>query len=326
MTKYLLTILLGLCVTKIAIGQDQITRVSGDIVNCEIIYIDSSKIEFLVDTKSKKNLQTYLETSEISFFKYNGNEYNLNVIDKRELNYIQDKSDLKTSDLFYADSIQKNYNCFAYTYTNKIIHGRNVTYERPKFGLSYMHIDNKKIRSDNVKFYKNINGFYANSKSIYSIGSTIFAKRISDGKINLYEVELRKFNPTYYDPMTNSWGGGFNITRIRQYYNFRFDDIKKANYKNLSIELIDNPESVKYLNKYKQVHNLENTFYIVGGGVLLAGLVGIIFNTGKDSSEPTNLTGEFIAIGAGVVTICIAYYIGLSKPKHLRRAVYIYNR
>jgi hypothetical protein len=84
---------------------------------------------------------------------------------------------------------------------------------------------------------------------------------------------------------------------------------------------------MNYLKKYKSASNTQTTLLVIGGLAVVGGLAGILSKSGRDFGDDThNIKGEFVALGAGTISCWISYFIGLSKPKHLATAIYIFNK
>lgn len=216
---------------------------------------------------------------------------------------------------------------YVYLFTDSVIYG-NVDYMQPFFGSAYLKVDSLKVQLYKVKFYKNQTGFFANSKNINFSGTSSFSERVRKGRINLFEKENTTCNPGHFTP-TGMYAGGTYYKTILNYYNRGFGDLKKANYKNLSVELADNPESIVYLNKFKSVRNTQNVLYVVGGAILVGGFATLVNKTSDvdyDTEPSPNVTGNLVAVGVGMGCFLVSYAISFSKPQHLRDAIDAYNK
>lgn len=327
MIKRIVLILIYVLIIRVADGQDQITRISGSVIDCNITSIDTSKIEFLF-INSGKSTKTFLAIIDISSFAYNGIVYDLDKIEKWELLSLKQKRD--SEDFMFADSIENNNKSFLYTYSNQIISGKIIYHKKTLLEDSYFLIGSKKYSSSIVKFYKNETCFYANTRDVSFSGSSIFAERIRKGRINLYEHETTSSSPTYYSASAGMYTSGISTKKINNYYNKGFVDLKKTSYKNLVYDLDDNIESSIYLKKYKSVRDAQTILYIAGGVTLISGLATLIHKTkdwdGSDSEPEPNVTGSIVAIGLGASCFWVSYFISFSKPKHLRNAIDFYNK
>ena len=216
---------------------------------------------------------------------------------------------------------------FVYFFNDSIKYGE-VEFKSPFVGTDYILLNSEKISIDHIKFYKNITGFHANTKNVNFWGTPAFSECISKGKINLFEKVNVNHSMGHWTTSGMYVGGGSSKT-ILNYYNKGFGDLKKANYVNLSLDLADNPESMKHLEKFRKLRNTQTGFYLASGAAVLVGFVTLVNKTsGVDyDTEPSpNVTAELVTIGVGAVCGIVGYTISFSKPEHLRRAVNVYNR
>lgn len=329
--KYITIILFPLFLSQHLSAQDQITRTNGKVISCKIISVDSSRIVFNMQSFSNEVI-TSLKMEEISSYKYQGNYHYLKEENQIDESVTIDTSNKYGEDIEYAERIERLNRYFVYTFSNEIIPGGSVEYRksitdgRSIFEKPHFIIGPRKIVNSEVKFYKNEDGFFANTKDLS--GSSVYAERIVKGRINLYERVTVSHNPGHFNTMNGMYtGGGFTTKKIRDYYNFGFNDLRKANYKNLRDDLSANSNSLALLNKYKSASNAQITFMIIGGLAVIGGIAGLISTSGKDyGNDSPTYTGVYIAVGAGVVCEWIGYFISLSKPKHLKSAIIEYNR
>lgn len=61
--------------------------------------------------------------------------------------------------------------------------------------------------------------------------------------------------------------GGYGGTKIIDYYNKGFGDLKKATYENLRTDLSDKPEAQLYLDKYNKMRKTQNILYATSGAL-----------------------------------------------------------
>lgn len=204
-----------------------------------------------------------------------------------------------------------------------------IEYKKPVFGSAYFLIDSRKFEPSRIMFYKDATGFWANTKNLSSSGVPGFVPRVIKGNINLYE---KVFYGQHAAPSPTGVGfyGGMGYKRIHNYYNIGFDELKKANYKNLNLDLADNMESMLHLNKYKSLRNTETGLYIAGGALTVLGFATLIHKTkdwdGTDAMPEPNVTANLVVIFSGVLCAGSGGIFHLSKPKHLRKAIEVYNR
>ncbi|WP_114783159.1 hypothetical protein [Botryobacter ruber] len=218
---------------------------------------------------------------------------------------------------------------FIYLYSDSVIYARTIDYKTPLLGGAHLIVDARKVKGELVKFYQNEKGFFANTSNLNFTGGTTFSERIRKGKINLYELETVNYSPGHFSPGTGMYTGGGSSRNIKNYYNIGFGELKKADYKNLSVDLGENPESLAHLNKYKSNTNTQTILYVVGGAAILGGIISFA-NSGEPQNNEVhatpNMTVPLIGLGIGGASLWTSYLISLSKPKHLRSAIDAYNR
>lgn len=208
---------------------------------------------------------------------------------------------------------------YVYLYTKRIIKGDYVSYENKVFKRNYILVDDERFELNQVKFYQNESGFFANVQGIGMQSG--FAEKVQSGEVNLFELEVKTSTP-----MMNSNGmmtGGMMNTSIIDYYNKGFGNLKRATYGNLKVDLSDKPEAKLHLDKYNRIRMTQNGFYIAGGA-LLVGSVVAFFN--QPDPQNFDVTNTLLMAGAASATGFTAYLIGLEKKSKLKSAITAYNR
>jgi len=219
------------------------------------------------------------------------------------------------------------YGNFIYTYSQGLKKVDHVRFERPMFSSPYFIVDSVKYDNEDLKFYKNEAGFYANIKDQSFWGFAGFAECVSQGEINLFKYETTGQSVGTYNASTGTFTGGGSMNRISNYYNRGFGELKDATYKNLLVELADNPVSQIHLEEYRKAGKRQNWLIVAGSVAVGAGLATLISKTSKDygdNPEPSVAPNVALIIG-GMASFGVSYHIYLSKPKHLQKAVDTYN-
>ena len=318
MKKCLLLILSNILIISSIIAQDKIVKTDGSQIHCNIIAADSARIHYSYFSDNA-HITTFIDTSDILYYEFKGKVF---FKKKKKLSITQ-----KT---IFADSVENLNKYIIYTYSGNVMHGRTIAYKQPFLGSSRFILDSKEVKPDIVKFYKDETGFYANTKDLNFTGSSVFTERIRRGKINLYEEETTNYHAGYLNPSTGMYGGGMVTTRIKNYYNIGFEELKKANYQNLSRDLIDNPESMMYLYKFKSIRDAQTVLGIVGGGLIIAGFATLVNKTkdwdGSDKQPEPKVTANIATICIGAGCLWTTYFMHFAKPKQLRRAIDAYNK
>jgi hypothetical protein len=302
--------------------QDKITRIDGQVIRCQITSVDSSRIEF--NFKSVDNIiHSSLRLEEIYSFNYQGKIVYVKDISHDLQSIIFDKSFQYRKEVEYADSIEKLNKYFVYTFSDQVISGNNIEYRKTFlegksiFEKPYFLIDSKKIDYFNIKFFKNEDGFFASTKNLTE--SNYFMERVIKGDINLYEKIKEYDNPVIFQTPPEMFPTNNRIFgKPINYYNIGFNDLKRINYKNLKIDLAGNSKSMLFLKKYKNIKNAQTILVVIGGLALIGG-TKVFINSPEYSMQS-------IMISTGVASLCISYFIGINRVKHLKNAIIIYNR
>ena len=216
---------------------------------------------------------------------------------------------------------------FTYLFSGEKIYSNNVKYVTKKLSKSYFLVSDRAIANSDVKFYKNSEGFFANTMNLDFIERVGFAKRVVRGNINLFKEESVS-NTMMMGPngMMGSMGPNHFVD---YYYNINeFDDLKKANYKNLKIDLISNQNSMFHLQKFKSVNQRKTILYIVGGIIMTAGVATLINKTSNipQGEETPNVTGSAVIIGIGFGTLVTNYLTTRNRHKHIKNAIEQFNK
>lgn len=228
--------------------------------------------------------------------------------------------------LFSRAAISQNSKEFIYLFSEKKIESNNIKIVEKTFSNNYFVVDAKEFKSEEVAFYKNEKGFFANIKNLSLFGGSAYAQREVTGKINLFSKEFTT-NSMIMGPNGMMMGGFGTNTSVSYYYNKgEFGVLKKTNFNNLKIDLNDNPNSIIHLNKYKSISQRGTILYVVGGIIATVGLATFINKTANvPSDEVTGLGGSYAALGVGFGTILVNYFTTKDKQKYIEKAIEVYN-
>jgi len=225
--------------------------------------------------------------------------------------------------------VATNTGSFVYLYSGEQVNANVVEYRDQFMGGGYFVVGTEQYRADLVKFYKDANGFYANTKRLNVTGKSVFSKRIINGRVNLFEQEKMYTTPSYIDA-AGTYNPGTSSKTIKNYYNKGFSDLKKANYKNLKIDLADSPESMGYINKYRKYENVQIVLSLVGGALIATGITSYFIKTSDvnrnapNYKEPNTTPNMLIAVAGGGLVGC-SYYLSFPKRSKLKKAIDAYN-
>jgi hypothetical protein len=229
---------------------------------------------------------------------------------------------------------------FLYLYSDSVIHARTIKL-RPDFaGYWQLRADSRRIPTEQVKFFNNEDGFFANTRRLKLGGETSFSERIVEGRINVFQEMT-------YDPFLHERGPRYRLRRepvvdFGMYYNKGFGDLKKVNYNNLRRDIADHPESIDLLNNYRKSMTTSKMLYTAAGVSIVAGLVSFLvagssdglsssfgdnkFGASSMSSGGANFTSSFVLLGLGAGLAIGGYYVQISGSRKLENVIDSYNR
>ncbi|MBC8984547.1 hypothetical protein H9X96_02005 [Pedobacter sp. N36a] len=239
-----------------------------------------------------------------------------------------------------AQEVPDNKN-YLYLYSDSIIYAKKIQL-RPDFsGYWQLRVDSRRVPVDQVKFFNNEDGFFANTKKLTYARISQFSERIIAGKINLYQE--RPYDPFSYD---RAYRNGYShrpdrypAVDLSMYYNKGYEDIKKVSYKNLQYDMADNPESMKFLDKYRKSASRSKIMYVTAGASIIAGFVSFLTtSTGhndrpsgfgfdkRPSLKPSNFTASYVLMGVGLGMAVGGYAVQSAGAGNIENAVDAYNR
>lgn len=239
-----------------------------------------------------------------------------------------------------AQEVPDNKN-YLYLYSDSIIYANRIQL-RPDFsGYWQLRVDSRRIPVDQVKFFNNEDGFFANTKKLTFTRTSQFSERIIEGKINLYQE--RPYDPFSYDrSYRHGYGyrpGRYPAVDMSMYYNKGYTDLKKVNYNNLKYDMADNPESMKFLNKYRKSASRSKIMYVTAGASIIAGFVSFLATgTGhndmpsgfgfdnRPSLKSPNYTASYVLMGLGFGMAVGGYAVQSAGAGNIENAVDAYNR
>ena len=228
---------------------------------------------------------------------------------------------------------------FLYLYSDSVIHANTIKL-RPDFaGYWQLRADSRRIPTEQVKFFNNDDGFFANTRRLKLGGETSFSERIVEGRINVFQEMT-------YDPFLHERGPRYRHRRepvvdLGMYYNKGFGDLKKMNYINLRKDMADHPESINLLNNYRKSMNTSKMLYTAAGVSIVAGLISFLvagssntsnssfdgkFGGSSMSSIETNFTPSFVLLGLGTGLAIGGYSVQISGARKLENVIDAYNR
>ncbi len=203
-------------------------------------------------------------------------------------------------------------------FSGEVVNGLELKYEAPSLKQANFFIDGSAYASDEVKFFQNSHGFFANLAKVHGANSERYALRIRKGRMSLYEEinmdiyggdELKTGEEaTMQDPMLASGN-------MYEYYNIDDQPVREATYGNLRIDLKDNEESMKHLQRYRRYKWLQMGLLGLGSGV-------VVYDVIRQSGGAVKFN-PFMAFG--IVIGGSSYFMETPKDDELWFAADAYN-
>ncbi|MFN5416023.1 MAG: hypothetical protein ACK5B9_03130 [Flavobacteriia bacterium] len=215
---------------------------------------------------------------------------------------------------------------FIYYNSNNIVYPKTLEYRKPELRDPYLFVDSAKVKMDGIQFFKSNDGFFAKYEDD-------FVKANVKGKINFYSYTSNSSNLLIrYLVLSNANSYNSlpflkNAAESAKYifpgalYNKGFDELAKANFKNLSVSLADNQSSMKMLHKYRKSVIREMVFYPLGA-ILCSTATYIAFH-----QDVTNENGfpVFLTANIGFGFLVAGAINTITKRKKIVKAIRIYN-
>lgn len=221
---------------------------------------------------------------------------------------------------------------FIYLNSDSVIHADRIRL-RPDFGGSLvLRADSRRVPLEQVKFFNNEDGFFANTRKTNLFAGNSFSERIVKGKINLYQEVT--YDPVPYELDYHRFRDRApSAISTRMFYNKDFSDVKKVSYASLKMDMADNPKSLDFLESYRKGKQVGTIMYVAAGAAILAGLVNFA-NTGSkemnrasfESTGSNGYVGSLLLMGLGGGLALGGYFKQASANREIEKAIDAYNR
>lgn len=215
----------------------------------------------------------------------------------------------------------------------------NVESHSPIFGHSYLLLDGqRKIDFEAVGFYEDETGHYVRT-TLPGASREITFRRDRTGRISLYSTQSTSYNPGYGGYGMGGFGGygggyggfggypggyggypynnGYRTTKT-EYFSKDNGPIQNLNYRNLALATRDNPGAQELLAQGRHYQTAITASYVVGGGLLLAGVLQSLRPTnGQQSISPL--------LYAGLPILIVPIVLQGKQAAAQRQAIALYN-
>ncbi|MFD1468798.1 hypothetical protein ACFQ48_11235 [Hymenobacter caeli] len=213
----------------------------------------------------------------------------------------------------------------------------SVEQHSPIFGHSYLLLDGqRKIDFSDVGFYEDETGHYVRTTLPNSSRETTF-RRDRTGRISLYSTLSSSYSPGYGGYGLGGFGGygggyggypgggyggypynnGYRTTKT-EYFSKDNGPIQSLNYRNLALATRDNAGAQELLAQGRHYQTAITAAYVVGGGLLLAGVLqSLQSNNGQQSISPL--------LYAGIPILIVPIVLQGKQAASQRQAIALYN-
>jgi hypothetical protein len=204
-------------------------------------------------------------------------------------------------------------------YSGESKEGSFLLYEKRVMHEPTFVLDSISFNSGDVAFFSNNHGSFANLGHIHGNKAQMYAMRIRSGKLDLYEqvdIEVYGYESLNVPPDMGDATAAFLASgEYFEYYRKGKQEVKKANYRHLRLDLADNESSLEYLKKYRFYQFLQ--VGMIAAGAAITG--GDLLLQDSDNIRITPISA------LGIVAIGCSFFTQYPKRDLLWQAVESYN-
>lgn len=205
--------------------------------------------------------------------------------------------------------------------SGEIISGEKLNYDATPGQKAQFELDGLRYGTDEVRFFQNNHGYFANVNRVNGPNQERYALRIKKAKLSLYEeIDIEVYAgedlKTEAEPGKEQQDPLLASGKMYEYYQMNDgDQVRKATYSNLSIDLKDNAASMKHLDTYKKYRWLQFAMIGIGSGIIAGDVL-------RQSGGPVTFN-PFMAFG--FVVGGSSYFMETPKRDALWLAADAYN-
>ncbi|OON67413.1 hypothetical protein B0919_18285 [Hymenobacter sp. CRA2] len=212
----------------------------------------------------------------------------------------------------------------------------DVELREPALGRAYLLLNGQqRFELDQIKFFDDETGHYIRT-TLPGSRRMATLRREKTGRISTYSITSQQYSPNSYGPYSPygygfgrfgypSYGGypyggygspygGYRTVKT-EYFSKDGGPIQDMSYRNLSVALSDNPGSAELLRDVTRLRRMSTAGYVVGGGMLAAGLLST-FSANQRVSP---------LLFISVPVLLVPTFLSGSQAKKLKQAVQLYN-
>lgn len=224
---------------------------------------------------------------------------------------------------------------FIYLNSDSVIHADRIRLRTDFGGSLVLRADSRRVPLEQVKFFNNEDGFFANTRKTNLFAGNSFSERIVKGKINLYQEVA--YDPVPFELDYYRFRDGVpRAISTSMFYNKGFSDVKKVSYASLKMDMADNPKSLDFLESYRKKKQMGAMMYVAAGVAILGSFIDFFsgdkmkidhnFPSKGISSSGKSHTATFLLMGVSGGLVLGGYLTQASANREIEKAIDAYNR
>ena len=209
----------------------------------------------------------------------------------------------------------------------------DVEVKQPLFGRNFLLLDGqRKVDLNEVGFYENENGHFVRT-TLPGSSREATLRREKTGRISLYATYNTNYSPGYggmggfgmggfggygmggYGGYGGYPGGGYRTTKT-EYFSKDNGPVQNLSSRNLALATADNAGAQQLLAQARQYQTFTTGAYVVGGGLLVAGLL---------QSFQANRSGISPLFYAAIPVLIVPLVLQGKQAAAQRQAIALYN-
>jgi hypothetical protein len=208
----------------------------------------------------------------------------------------------------------------------------DVETKQPIFGRSYLLLDGQqRLDLSEVKYYEDETGHYVRTRLPKS-AREVTLRRDKVGRISQYSATTTQyagnypggFSPYGYGGRYGGFGnygmmGPVYRTTKTEYFTKDNGPVQDLTLKNLSLATADNPASTALLLEARRYQSYGTASYVVGGGLLVAGLLATLH-----PRDGASLVSPLVY--AAVPFMIVPLVVQGKQQRNVKQAISLYNR
>lgn len=207
----------------------------------------------------------------------------------------------------------------------KVFSASDVTQKNPLFGRPYLVLDGRQhLELAEVSFYEDESGHYVRTTLPGSRRETTL-HRDKVGRLSLYSITTTQYSPGGYGMGGYGMGGfggmpygGYRTVKT-EYFSKDNGPIQNLTQRNLVLATLENPGAQALLADAKRYQRFIFSSYVVGSGLLVAGLVQTLKGNGGGTWGISPLTY------AAIPVLIVPLVLKSKRDQTQKQAIALYN-